>query len=66
LKTCKFDESTVKFSWEQNWEQKKSNTPTLPQKEKSLGRPGACRLTHSIGSKKYFCQPAFFGDVGVH
>jgi hypothetical protein len=62
LKTFEFDENTVKISWEQ----KKSNTPTRPQMEKNLGRPGACRLTHSIGSKKYFRQPTFFGVVGVH
>jgi hypothetical protein len=60
LKSCKFDEDTVKISWEQNWEQQKSNAPTLPQKEKNLGLPGACCLTHIIGSKKDFAERRSF------
>ncbi len=40
MKTCKFDEDIVKISWEQNWEQQKSNTLTFPPKENNLGLPG--------------------------
>jgi hypothetical protein len=40
--------------------------PDSPSKGKNLGLPGACCLTHIIGSKKYFCQPAFFAVLGVH
>jgi hypothetical protein len=48
-----------------NWEQQKSNTPALPQKE---NKPGiTCwMLPHIIGSKKYLCQPAVSAVVGVH
>jgi hypothetical protein len=48
-----------------NWEQQKSNTPTLPQREKNLGPPGEM-LPHIIGSKKYLSQPAVSAVVGIH
>jgi len=52
-----FDEKTMKTSWEiviASWEHiknnKKINTPTLPQKKNYLGPMGACYFT-SLGAR---------------
>jgi hypothetical protein len=56
----------LKTNWElegTHWEQQKSNTHTLPKREKPM--PPGCMLPHLIGFKKVFHLPVFVTIFGL-
>jgi hypothetical protein len=58
----------LQISWKQSENfmgTEKIQHPHPPSKGKKHG-PTGWMMPHSIGSKKYFCQPAFLAVVGVH